>query len=60
LALGVSRTKVKVVGHKRKAVNLPGSHLAGFSQGADKKPAIVLIAENRLLVVAAIHDAGPP
>jgi hypothetical protein len=36
-------------------MNVPESLLAGFGQGGDKQASVIIIAENRLSVVATIH-----
>jgi hypothetical protein len=38
-----------------KAVNLPTGFLAGFLQRREEKSAVVIVAEDRFPVIAAIH-----
>jgi hypothetical protein len=47
---------MKVVGHETVAVDLPACFQAALLEGAEKAMAILVVAEDRLTVVASVHN----
>jgi hypothetical protein len=45
-----------MIAHQAIGVHLPARLLAGFGEGPQETPAILVIRENRLASIAAIHD----
>ena len=48
--------EMKVVAHQTVSVDLPGGFLAGFAEGFEEQPAVVVIVEDVFAAVAAVHN----